>query len=122
MNDPASRQVSRTGDDGFARRAAAGSRADLIQCMQDRRAAGVVDGTIHASPAGQSGIGGVDDRIRRYPRAVALDQSKFRVSNVEVHDEFATLTRLHRGVARLAALLQLIACSSRLMPPPLAVE
>ena len=75
MNYPASRQVSRTGDDGFARRAAAGSRADFIQFMHDRRAADVVDGTIHASPAGQSGIGGVDDRIRRYLRDVALDQT-----------------------------------------------
>src|SRR5208337_1799041 len=61
VNDIFGGQSSAGGDDGFAGGESADLGDDALALLQDRRAAGAVNGSIHASATEQRGVGGVDD-------------------------------------------------------------
>ncbi len=63
-------QASGGGDDGFAGREGTDFGYDALALLQDRRAAGAMDGSVDASAAEEGGVGGVDDGFGRFFRDV----------------------------------------------------
>lgn len=63
-------------DDGLPRRQSADLIDDVLTSRKQVRACGAVDGSVHAAPAQQTGIGRVDDCVRVRPRKIALAKLK----------------------------------------------
>src|SRR6185503_20006894 len=77
------------GDDRLPLRQRTLALPDPLALLEDGGSATAVDGAVHAAPAHQARVGGVDDGVHRLSREVALRQLEAGAAEAAAHENDA---------------------------------